>query len=87
MTLTKAQSVESVGKLLSIAKSTMATGKNVLLSGFGKFNIKDKNLVAAKFPNGGRVEAWIAPSGDVQTIKHPQTTSQLGMSLLNFRHR
>lgn len=31
MTLTKAQSVESVEKLLSIAKSTMATGENLLL--------------------------------------------------------
>lgn len=53
-TLTKAQSVESVEKFLSIARSTMAAGENLLLSGFGKFNFKDKNPRRGRNPQIGK---------------------------------
>lgn len=56
-TLSKAQSVESVERFLSIAKATMAAGKNLLLSGFGKFNIKDKKPRRGRNPQtGGELE-------------------------------
>ena len=41
--LTKSQCSDSVENFLSISKSSMIAGKSLLLSGFGKFNIKDKN--------------------------------------------
>jgi integration host factor subunit alpha len=36
------KSTESVNALLEIIKSTLASGEDVLISGFGKFQIKDK---------------------------------------------
>ena len=40
--LTKAQAVESVEALLRISKDTLINGSDLLLSGFGKFNVRDK---------------------------------------------
>jgi integration host factor subunit alpha len=45
---TKKQSVDVVESLLEIIKSTLATGNDVLVSGFGKFCVK------AKRPRRGR---------------------------------
>jgi len=57
MTLTKAQTIESIQNqtgfprnksseivetLLEIIKSTLASGEDVLISGFGKFSVKEK---------------------------------------------
>ena len=39
----KAKSVGIVESLLEITKSTLESGENVLISGFGKFCVKDKN--------------------------------------------
>ncbi len=52
-TLTKAQSMESVEQFLSIAKATMAAGEDLLLSGFGKFNVKDKKPRRGRNPQTG----------------------------------
>ena len=38
----KNQSVEITESLLEIVKSTLATGDDVLVSGFGKFCVKEK---------------------------------------------
>lgn len=51
--LTKAQSMELVEQFLSIAKATMATGENLLLSGFGKFTIRDKKSRRGRNPQTG----------------------------------
>jgi integration host factor subunit alpha len=40
--LTKKQSLETVETLLEIMKETLASGDDVLISGFGKFCIKNK---------------------------------------------
>ncbi len=40
--LTKKQSLESVETLLEIMKETLASGEGVLISGFGKFCVKNK---------------------------------------------
>jgi integration host factor subunit alpha len=40
--LTKKQSSETVETLLEIMKETLASGDDVLISGFGKFCIKNK---------------------------------------------
>jgi integration host factor subunit alpha len=41
--LTKAQATESVEAFLRISKNSLIGGSDLLLSGFGKFNVKDKN--------------------------------------------
>jgi integration host factor subunit alpha len=38
----KAHSAEVLESLLEIIKQTLATGENVLISGFGKFCVKNK---------------------------------------------
>ncbi len=41
-TIPKYQSIRLVESLLEIIKKTMASGEDVLISGFGKFCVKDK---------------------------------------------
>ena len=38
----KAQSIEVIETLLEIVKSSLGSGDDVLVSGFGKFCVKDK---------------------------------------------
>ena len=40
--LTKKQSTDIVEATLNIMKDTLATGEDVLISGFGKFRVKEK---------------------------------------------
>jgi len=51
--LTKSQSTDSVETFLSLSKSSLITGKDLLLSGFGKFNIKDKKSRRGRNPQTG----------------------------------
>ena len=51
--LTKSQAVDSVETFLSLAKSSLIAGEGLLLSGFGKFNIKDKNSRRGRNPQTG----------------------------------
>lgn len=69
--LTKGQSHEVVERFLSIAKATMAKGEELLLSGFGKFNIKDKNPRRGRNPQTG--EAMELAARRVITFKQSGT--------------
>ena len=75
MTLTKAQMVESaqnqtgfqktrsseiVETLLEIIKSTLASGEDVMVSGFGKFCVKEKRERRGRNPNTGE-DMMLAP--------------------------
>jgi integration host factor subunit alpha len=51
--LTRAQATEAVEVLLSISKETLINGSDLLLSGFGKFNVRDKNLRRGRNPQTG----------------------------------
>lgn len=42
-TLSKAESKEAVERLMEILKRTLAEGTDVLISGFGKFIVKEKH--------------------------------------------
>jgi integration host factor subunit alpha len=68
MTLTKAQiveeirqrngfsrkkSMETVETLLEIMKESLASGENVLISGFGKFSVKEKRERKGRNPATG----------------------------------
>jgi integration host factor subunit alpha len=52
-TLTKAQATESVEMFLSLAKNSLIKGEDLLLSGFGKFNVKDKKSRRGRNPQTG----------------------------------
>lgn len=51
--LTKKKSVEVIESLLEIIKNTLENGEDVLVSGFGKFCIKDKNQRRGRNPATG----------------------------------
>ena len=50
---TKKDSRKLVDKLLGIIKDTLVNGEDVLVSGFGKFYVKDKNERRGRNPQTG----------------------------------
>ena len=51
--LTKQQSTEIIETLIEIIKSTLETGEDVLISGFGKFCVREKNERKGRNPATG----------------------------------
>ena len=51
--LTKIQATDSVEAFLRISKSSLINGSDLLLSGFGKFNVKDKKSRSGRNPQTG----------------------------------
>lgn len=49
----KKKSVEIVENLLDIIKTTLEKGENILISGFGKFYVKDKRKRRGRNPHTG----------------------------------
>ncbi len=58
--LSKKQSTETVETLLGVMKSTLASGEDVLISGFGKFNVKQKKERKGRNPATGE-DLMLAP--------------------------
>ncbi len=56
----KIESVQVVEKLLEIIKDRLEAGENVLISGFGKFSIRDKKARRGRNPHTGD-ELILAP--------------------------
>jgi len=52
--LTKAQAAEAVEAFLRISKKCLEQGEDLLVSGFGKFNVKDKNSRRGRNPQTGQ---------------------------------
>jgi len=50
---TKKKSVEIIETLIEIMKGTLEKGEDVLISGFGKFCVKDKNSRRGRNPATG----------------------------------
>lgn len=50
---TKTESAQIVETLFEIVKSTLEKGEDVLLSGFGKFSVKEKNQRRGRNPQTG----------------------------------
>lgn len=65
--LTKAQSTEAVEALLRISKDALIGGSDLLLSGFGKFNIRNKNARKGRNPQTG--DEMTLPERRVVTFK------------------
>ena len=51
--LTKAQATEAVEAFLRISKDTLIGGSDLLLSGFGKFNVREKSSRKGRNPQTG----------------------------------
>jgi integration host factor subunit alpha len=51
--LTKAQATESVESFLRLSKDALISGSDLLLSGFGKFNVRDKKTRLGRNPQTG----------------------------------
>jgi len=51
--LTKAQAIESVEAFLRLSKKTLISGSDLLLSGFGKFKVRDKQSRMGRNPQTG----------------------------------
>jgi integration host factor subunit alpha len=67
LNLPKSKSVQAVESLLEIIKRTLASGEDVLISGFGKFCIKDKGKRRGRNPQTG--EDMMVRSRRVVTFK------------------
>jgi integration host factor subunit alpha len=65
--LTKAQATEAVEAFLRISKDTLIGGSDLLLSGFGKFNVRDKRPRKGRNPQTG--EKLILKARRVVTFK------------------
>jgi len=64
---TKKQSTETVETILEIIKSSLASGEDVLISGFGKFCVKEKRERRGRNPATG--EDMVLASRRVVTFK------------------
>jgi integration host factor subunit alpha len=51
--LTKKQAAEAVNTILRISKDSLIGGSDLLLSGFGKFNVRDKRPRKGRNPQTG----------------------------------
>lgn len=51
--LTKIRSTQAVEIFLNLAKNSLVAGNNLLLSGFGKFKVKEKRLRRGRNPQTG----------------------------------
>lgn len=65
--LTKNKSREAVETILRLMKDTLAGGEDILLSGFGKFNVKKKTARRGRNPLTGA--AMMLPPRKVVTFK------------------
>jgi integration host factor subunit alpha len=60
MSYTSNESLEMVDSLLEIIKQTLESGEDVLISGFGKFSVKEKRERKGRNPQNGQ-PMMIAP--------------------------
>jgi integration host factor subunit alpha len=51
--LTKAEASEAVESFLRLSKDTLINGSDLLISGFGKFNVRDKKSRRGRNPQTG----------------------------------
>ncbi len=65
--LTKIQATDLVEAFLRISKNTLISGSDLLLSGFGKFNVKNKKRRRGRNPRTG--EELILDARRVVTFK------------------
>jgi integration host factor subunit alpha len=65
--LTKAQAREAVKSILNLLKASLENGEDVLLSGFGKFNVKSKSVRKGRNPQTG--ESLMIDARKVVTFK------------------
>jgi integration host factor subunit alpha len=65
--LTKLQATEAVRAFLKVCKNCLESGEDLLISGFGKFNVKEKRARRGRNPQTG--EELILSARKVITFK------------------
>lgn len=65
--ITKKKSAEMVETILEIIKTTLVSGEDVMITGFGKFCVKDKEARIGRNPATG--ESIILPPKRVVTFR------------------
>jgi len=65
--LTRKKSKESVEKIIELIKTTLESGNEVMISGFGKFSVKDKNERKGRNPATG--DAMVLAARKVVSFK------------------
>jgi integration host factor subunit alpha len=65
--LTKDRSIHAVETLMALMKETLASGEDVLISGFGKFCVKEKSQRRGRNPATGG--SMMLPDRKVVTFK------------------
>ena len=77
--LTKVQAIESVEAFLRLSKNALIDGSDLLLSGFGKFNVRDKKPRRGRNPQTGnslmldaRRVVTFHPSGSLRKKINPE---------------
>lgn len=73
--MNKQQSIEAVETFLRLSKNALINGSDLLLSGFGKFNVRDKSARRGRNPQTGdeltldsRRVVTFKPSGILRNI-------------------
>ena len=64
---TKTQSAQIIDTLFELIKQSLQNGEDVLISGFGKFSVKEKQARRGRNPKTGK--AMMLPSRRVVTFK------------------
>jgi integration host factor subunit alpha len=65
--LTKAESRQMVGRLFGLMKDTLTNGEDLLITGFGKFSVRQKNARRGRNPQ--TKESLILPARKVLVFK------------------
>ena len=80
--LTKAQATEAVESFLRLSKDTLIKGSDLLLSGFGKFNVRDKNPRRGRNPQTGEdLDIGCQKSRDISNHRGFYETRLMGSNL------
>ena len=75
--MTKAQATNSVEAFLSISKAALINGNDLLLSGFGKFNVKNKKSRRGRNPQTGDELTLECTTGCyLQAVRHTPFKNQ-----------
>ena len=66
---TKTQSAQIIDTLFELIKQSLQNGEDVLISGFGKFSVKEKHARIGEIPRRGTDDSATEESGDIQVLR------------------
>jgi integration host factor subunit alpha len=73
--LSKQESRSTVERVLDIMKESLAQGEDLLISGFGKFSVRQKNARRGRNPKPRKISSF-ARKGGLQDFRRPAQPHQ-----------